>query len=43
MSLIEIRRERKRDGHTPRPPKLWKQVAALVLVLYVIWTLSQRF
>jgi hypothetical protein len=43
MSLIEIRRERKREGHAPRPPRLWKQVLTLALVLYIIWTLGQRF
>jgi hypothetical protein len=42
MSLIEIRRERKRDSIGPnRPPRLWKLVAALLLVGFMIWYLHR--
>jgi hypothetical protein len=42
MSLIEIRRERKRDSLGPtRPPRLWVLLAALVLVGVLIWYLSR--
>lgn len=43
MSLIGIRRERKQDsgGGPTRPPRLWKLLVALALVIYVIWQLSQ--
>jgi hypothetical protein len=42
MSLIEIRRERKRGSIGPnRPPRLWKLLAALVLVGFLIWHLSR--
>ena len=42
MSLIEIRRDRKGQGGGPiRPPRLWKLIIALALVLYIIWQLSQ--
>lgn len=43
MSLIEIRRERKRQAGGPvRPPRLWKLIAALALVAYIIWQLGQQ-
>jgi hypothetical protein len=42
MSLIEIRRGRKRDSIGPnRPPRLWKLLVALVLVGFMIWYLSR--
>jgi hypothetical protein len=42
MTLIEIRRERKRDSFGPnRPPRLWKLLLALLLVGYMIWYLSR--
>lgn len=42
MSLIEIRRDRKRDSVGPnRPPRLWKLLAALLLVASLIWYLSR--
>jgi hypothetical protein len=42
MSLIEIRRDRKRGSIGPtRPPRLWKLLAALALVIYAIWYLSR--
>ena len=44
MSLLQIRRERKEVGGGPtRPPRLWKLVATLAVVLYLIWYLGQRF
>lgn len=42
MSLIGVWRERKQLSVGPsRPPRLWKLIAALVLVAIVIWRLSQ--
>ena len=44
MSLLQIRRERKEsmgDGPT-EPPRLWKLVVGLAIVIYLIWFLSQR-
>jgi hypothetical protein len=42
MSLIEIRRDRKRQSGGPtRPPSLWKLLLALILVAYLIWYLSR--
>jgi hypothetical protein len=42
MSLIEIRRERKRASLGPnRPPQLWKLLVGLVLVGFLIWHLSR--
>lgn len=44
MSLISIRRERKQGSGGPsRPPALWKLLATLAIVLYLIWYLGQRF
>jgi hypothetical protein len=44
MSLIRVRRERKEDaGNNPaQPPKMWKLVVTLAIVLYLIWYLGQR-
>jgi hypothetical protein len=42
MSLIDVRRERKRQlGGPSRPPRLWKQIITFALVAYLIWYLSQ--
>ncbi|MGH7504226.1 MAG: hypothetical protein ACRELX_01180 [Longimicrobiales bacterium] len=42
MSLIETRRERRWSAGGPtRPPSLWRLLAALVLVVFMIWYLSQ--
>jgi hypothetical protein len=42
MSLIEIRRDRKRGmGGPTRPPRLWKLALALILILYMIWYLGR--
>lgn len=42
MSLLEIRRERKKDGGGPfRPPRLWKQALTLAVILYLIWYLGR--
>lgn len=45
MSLIGIRRDRKQQGGgaPSKPPALWKMLATLALVLYLIWYLGQRF
>jgi hypothetical protein len=44
MSLIGIRRERKaQSGGPAKPPRLWKQIVAFVLIVYLIWHLSQLF
>lgn len=41
MSLLEIRRDRKREmGGDARPPRLWKLLAALALVIVVYLMLS---
>jgi hypothetical protein len=42
MSLIDIRRERKRGAIGPsRPPRLWKLLAGLVLVGLLFWYLGR--
>jgi hypothetical protein len=42
MSLIRIRRERRDDAPGPaKPPRLWKQVVVLVLVLVLMWYLRR--
>lgn len=43
MSLIRIRRERKQEmGRGPaQPPRLWKQLVVLILILLLIYYLSQ--
>jgi hypothetical protein len=44
MSLLQIRRERKEGAAGPtRPPRLWKLLITLAVVLYMIWYLGQRF
>lgn len=44
MSLIDIRRERRRGfGGPTRPPRTWKLVLTLLVVLYMIWYLSRYF
>ena len=43
MSLLQIRRERKEGAGGPnRPPRLWKLLIGLAVVLYLIWYLGQR-
>jgi hypothetical protein len=43
MSLLQIRRERKEGAGGPtQPPRLWKLLIGLVVVLYLIWYLAQR-
>jgi hypothetical protein len=42
MSLIRIRRDRREGAPGPgRPPRLWKQIIVLILVLILIWYLSR--
>jgi hypothetical protein len=42
MSLIEIRRERKRQlGGPARPPTLWRLLLSLVVVVFLIWYLNR--
>jgi hypothetical protein len=42
MSLIEIRRDRKRQlGGPTRPPSLWRLLLALVVVAFLIWYLTR--
>jgi len=42
MSLIEVWRERKRGGFGPaRPPRLWKLIVTLAIVVYLILRLSR--
>ncbi len=45
MSLIRVRRERKEEmsGHLARPPRLWKQILGLILVLFLMYYLSRLF
>ena len=45
MSLIRVRRERKEGmtGHLARPPRLWKQILGLILVLLVMYYLGRAF
>jgi hypothetical protein len=44
MSLIEIRRERKRfSGGPTRPPNLGKMLLGLVMVIFLVWYLSRTF
>jgi hypothetical protein len=41
MSLLRIRRERKRDSIGPtRPPRLTRLLVGLIIVLLAIWYLS---
>jgi len=44
MSLLKIRRERKlMAGDNPsQPPRLWKLLLALAVVIYLLWFLGQR-
>jgi hypothetical protein len=42
MSLLDVRRDRKASSGGPtRPPKLWKQILTLAVILYLIWNLNQ--
>jgi hypothetical protein len=42
MSLIGIRRERRSaQGGPSRPPRLWKLLVTLGLILYLIWHLGR--
>jgi hypothetical protein len=42
LSLIEIRRERRQGSGGPtRPPRLWKMLLTLGVVIFLIWYLSQ--
>jgi hypothetical protein len=42
MSLLEIRRDRKRQlGGPARPPSLWRLLLSLVVVAFMIWYLSR--
>lgn len=43
MSLIRVRRERKDEmgGPSSRPPRLWKQLLALIIVLVILYYLSR--
>lgn len=42
MSLIEIRRDRKRQSGGPtRPPKLWRLLLALAVIAYLLWYLNR--
>jgi hypothetical protein len=44
MSLINVRRERKRGGSgVTRPPSLFKLVILLIIVGGLIWYLSRAF
>jgi hypothetical protein len=44
MSLIRVRRERKEGMGAPgRPPRLWKQVATLAIILLILYYLSRAF
>ncbi|HEX6309226.1 MAG TPA: hypothetical protein VFZ69_13610 [Longimicrobiales bacterium] len=42
MSLLSIRRER-REGHRgpDRPPRLWKLILGLCIVIALLWYLGQ--
>ncbi len=42
MSLLQLRRDRKdfMRGGPQRPPSIWKLLAALVLVAFLLWKLS---
>jgi hypothetical protein len=42
MSLIEIRRDRKRQlGGPARPPSLWRLLLALGVIVVLIWYLNR--
>jgi hypothetical protein len=42
MSLIEVWRERKQGGMGPaRPPRLWKLLITLAIVVYLILRLNR--
>jgi len=42
MSLLDIRRDRKRNAGGPvRPPRLWKQALTLAIILFLIWYLDR--
>jgi hypothetical protein len=42
MSLIEIRRDRKQGAAAgARPPRLWKMLLALAVILYLLWYLER--
>jgi hypothetical protein len=42
MSLLSIRRERRNHHRGPnRPPRLWRLILGLVLVLFLVWYLGQ--
>ncbi|HEX6133933.1 MAG TPA: hypothetical protein VFZ24_08215 [Longimicrobiales bacterium] len=42
MSLLSIRRERRAERRGPnRPPRLWKLVFALCIVIVLLWYLRQ--
>ena len=41
MSLIEVWRDRRRGTGPSMPPRLWKLLATLAIVAYLIWYLSR--
>jgi hypothetical protein len=42
MSLIGLRRDRRRDSPGPQqPPRLWKLVVAFALVGFLVWYLNR--
>lgn len=42
MSLLSIRRERRDEFKGPnRPPRLWRLVVGFILVLLMLWYLTQ--
>jgi hypothetical protein len=42
MSLLSIRRERRQEHRGPnRPPRLWRLIVGLILVLLLLWYLTQ--
>jgi hypothetical protein len=42
MSLIRVRRERREEHRGPnRPPRLWRLILGLIIVLLLLWYLRQ--
>lgn len=42
MSLIELRRERRKQGGGPtRPPRTWKLILGLAFVVFMLWYLNR--